>query len=182
MKRRPSVVLDLLIMLLAIGIGFFLVTALPRLLPDTVVASNEVPTHTKPSQSYDMQVRPGRLPGYENAPKNQTPEYFCYFFNGNMFASAETPCNVMLENTPGNTCDMMVAMTTEENEEIYRSPVLSPGEYLLYGVLDPLPEAGEHTVNVAILVFAEGGAETDEQPLAVYQETAILTVMQLPQK
>lgn len=177
-KKRRAVLLDLLILVLAIGMGWFLVTELPRLLPDTVITSSQqTPAPVGQSQSYDTMVRPGRLPGYENTPGNQTPEYFCYLYNSNMSASAGTPCNVLLENTAGNTCDMIVTLTTQEDREIYCSPVICPGEYLMYGTLSSLPEAGEYTVCIAIQVFEAGHALPTEKPLAIYHETAALTVL-----
>ena len=69
----------LLIAAAAVGIGL----ALALFMPQSVA-----PGPTPPA---DTAIHSGRLPGYENAPVNTTPEYFWYLYNGSLSAAAERP-------------------------------------------------------------------------------------------
>ena len=76
MTVAKKIISTLLVAAVAVGIG--LVLAL--LLPQGEYPPPE-PTHTEMA---DTTIHTGRLPGYENAPQNTTPEYFWYLFNGSL--------------------------------------------------------------------------------------------------
>ena len=189
MKNKSSGrLLDILVMALAVVIGGFLVLLLPRLAPDVTVAPGK--TDSIPEEELCTDVRQGRLPGYETAPVNETEQYFWYLYNSAVsFAEGTAPGNVLLENTVGNVCDMIVSFTLEDGRTVYRSPILQPGEYLEYDrLLEPL-SAGTYPVSVAIDVYLrpqelppEGEGESadasavPQEPIATYREEAVLTV------
>lgn len=68
MTVAKKIISTLLVAAVAVGIGLVLALLLPQgeyPPPD--------PTHTEMA---DTTIHTGRLPGYENAPQNTTPEYF----------------------------------------------------------------------------------------------------------
>ena len=162
MTVAKKIISTLLVAAVAVGIGLVLALLLPQggsPPPD--------PTHTEMA---DTTIHTGRLPGYENAPQNTTPEYFWYLFNGSL--------PLLLENTPGNECVMRVRYTLADGTVLLTTPIIRAEEYLLYAYPDFLPEAGSYPVTVTILVFhAQQDPATDE-PFATYTEQATLTVPQ----
>lgn len=188
-KTKPAVWLDILLIAAAVGVGYFLVSVLPRFAPVAVVMDTAGETELSAS---DTDVREGRLPGYEDAKVNSNPEYFWYLYNGKVnYENPSAPGNVMLENTQGNTCDMQVVYALESGEEVYRSPMMHPGEYLMYDTLDKTMPAGKYDVNVTIYVYSaatatdagaqEGQEQTETEteirtPFATYSERAHLTI------
>ena len=170
MTVAKKIISTLLVAAVAVGIG--LVLAL--LLPQGEYPPPE-PTHTEMA---DTTIHTGRLPGYENAPQNTTPEYFWYLFNGSLAMGKDGSLPLLLENTPGNECVMRVRYTLADGTVLLTTPIIRAGEYLLYAYPDSLPEAGSYPVTVSILVFhAQQDPATDE-PFATYTEQATLTVPQ----
>ena len=109
----------------------------------------------------DTTIHTGRLPGYENAPQNTTPEYFWYLFNGSLVMGKDGSLPLLLENTPGNECVMRVRYTLADGTVLLTTPIIRTEEYLLYAYPDFLPEAGSYPVTVSILVFH---AQQDSPP------------------
>ena len=136
------------------------------------------PPDPTPTEMADTTIHTGRLPGYENAPQNTTPEYFWYLFNGSLVMGKDGSLPLLLENTPGNECVMRVRYTLADGTVLLTTPIIRAEEYLLYAYPDFLPEAGSYPVTVSILVFhAQQDPATDE-PFATYTEQATLTVPQ----
>ena len=166
MTVAKKIISTLLVAAVAVGIG--LVLAL--LLPQGEYPPPE-PTHT---EMVDTTIHTGRLPGYENAPQNTTPEYFWYLFNGSLAMGKDGSLPLLLENTPGNECVMRVRYTLADGTVLLTTPIIRAEEYLLYAYPDSLPEAGSYPVTVSILVFhAQQDPATDE-PFATYTEQAPL--------
>lgn len=184
-KKSSGFWLDLLVVALAVAIGLLLFL-LPKLAPGVTVApEREEPA---PPPTLNTEVQQGRLPGYEDAPDNEDGRYFQYLFNSSVvFSEGGAPGNVLLENTVGNVCDMVVSFRLEDGKTAYRSPKLSPGEYLEYGcLLEPL-SAGSYPVSVIIDVYlppqglpeeaeSESAGPAPQEPIASYIEQATLTV------
>ena len=170
MTVAKKIVSTLLVATVAVGIGLALALLLPQ--------GGSPPPEPTPTEMADTTVHTGRLPGYENAPQNTTPEYFWYLFNGSLAAGKDGSLPLLLENTPGNECVMRVRYTLADGTTLLTTPVIGAGEYLLYAYPDSLPAPGSYPVTVTILVYhAEQDPVTDE-PFATYTEQAMLTVPQ----
>lgn len=160
----------LLIAAAAVGIGL----ALALFLPQNGISQ----PYPAPTEAVDTSIHTGRLPGYENAPQNTTPEYFWYLFNGSLGMEKDGSLPLLLENTVGNVCSMQVCYTLEDGTALLTTPVIGAGEYLLYAYPASLPAHGSYPVTVTILVYhAEQDPAVDE-PFATYTEHAVLTVPQ----
>ncbi len=154
----------LLIATAAVGIGL----ALALFMPQSVA-----PGPTPPA---DTAIHSGRLPGYENAPANTTPEYFWYLYNGSLSAAADGSIAVMLENTPGNECSMRVRYTMADDTILLTTPIIGAGEHLLYAYPEVLPQPGSYPLTVTIQVYHTGQDPATEEPFATYTEQAQLTI------
>ena len=132
-----------------------------------------VPGPTPPA---DTAIHSGRLPGYENAPVNTTPEYFWYLYNGSLSAAADGSIAVMLENTPGNECSMRVRYTMADDTILLTTPIIGAGEHLLYAYPEVLPQPGSYPLTVTIQVYHTGQDPAAEEPFATYTEQAQLTI------
>ena len=170
MRQVTKVLSSTLVAAAAVGIGLFMAFALPRTLP-AAPPDPETP-------SADTVVHTGRLPGYESAPQNTTPEYFWYLYNGNLSAASDGCLAVLLENTPGNDCAMQVRYTLPDGTVLFTTPRLQPGEYLLNAYPETLPAAGSYGVTLTMLVYHEEQDPAAEEPFATYTEQATLTVPQ----
>lgn len=106
-----------------------------------------------PDDDWEPQVAEGRLPGFEDTPVNNDGRYFFYQLCREVeFARPTAPGSVLIENTPGNLYDMEVEYTLDD-EVIYLSPVLRPGEHLINDCLwEELPE-GTYDVQARIAVL-----------------------------
>ena len=106
------------------------------------------------SDAFEPQVQEGRLPGFEDTPVNNDGRYFFYQLCREVeFPRPDAPGNVLIENTPGNLYDMQVEYTLEDDETIYLSPVLEPGQHLISDCLwEELPE-GEYEVQAKVCVL-----------------------------
>ena len=170
MTVAKKIISTLLVAAVAVGIGLVLALLLPQ-------GGYPQPEPT-PTEMADTTIHTGRLPGYENAPQNTTPEYFWYLFNGSLAMGKDGSLPLLLENTPGNECVMRVRYTLADGTVLLTTPIIRAEEYLLYAYPDSLPEAGSYPVTVSILVFhAQQDPATDE-PFATYTEQATLTVPQ----
>ena len=168
MRQVTKVLSSTLVAAAAVGIGLLLAFALPRTLP---VAPPDPET-----PSADTAVHTGRLPGYESAPQNTTPEYFWYLFNGSMSMGKDGSIPVLLENTIGNECAMQVRYTLADGQVLLTTPMIGAGEYLLYAYPEILPEPGSYPVTVTIRVYHAEQDPTAEEPFATYTEHTTLTV------
>ena len=164
-----KIISTLLVSAAAIGIGLALALYLPE-------QGAQQPAISDPAETADTAVHIGRLPGYENSPQNTTPEYFYYLFNAALNMGQDGSLPVMLENTPGNECVMRVRYSLSDGRDLLVTPVIRPGEYLLYSFPSELPQAGEYLVVVSIMVYHDGQNPDTDEPFASYTEQASLTV------
>lgn len=106
------------------------------------------------ADAFEPQVEEGRLPGFEDTPVNNDGRYFFYQLCREVeFPRPDAPGNVLIENTPGNLYDMQVEYTLDDDETIYLSPVLEPGQHLISDCLwEELPE-GEYDVQAKVSVL-----------------------------
>lgn len=170
-KTKLAIWLDILVLTAAVGIGSFLILVLPGLLPNAAVVPDDIQDVVPPVLCTEVQQ--GRLPGYEDAATNETNDYFWYLFNSAVtFEDSASPGNVLLENTPGNTCNMVVTYTLSTGLEVYRSPVIHPGEHLQYGYLARPLSAGTYPVEVTILVYSVPEEPGDDAKPDEEQEAA----------
>ncbi len=177
MTVAKKIISTLLLAAVAVGIGLVLALFLPQ--------GEYPPPDPTPTEMADTTIHTGRLPGYENAPQNTTPEYFWYLFNGSLAMGKDGSLPLLLENTPGNECVMQVRYTLSDGTVLLATPVIGAGEYLLYAYPQSLPPAGSYSVTVSILVYHEGQDPAVDTPFAAYTEQATLTVPQgaaLPQQ
>ena len=86
-----KIISALLVLAAAIGVGLALATFLPQ---------NRQPVAQPPEVLADTAIHSGRLPGYENAPPNTTPEYFWYLYNGSLGMGQDGSLPLLLENSP----------------------------------------------------------------------------------
>lgn len=176
MTAAKKIISALLVLAAAIGAGLALATFLPQ---------NRQPVAQPPEVLADTAIHSGRLPGYENAPRNTTPEYFWYLYNGSLGVGQDGSLPLLLENTAGNECMMQVRYTLSDGTVLLTTPVIGAGEYLLNAYPQSLPPAGSYSVTVSILVYHEGQDPAVDTPFAAYTEQATLTVPQgaaLPQQ
>lgn len=121
-------------------------------------------------------VKPGRLPGYEDAAINSDPDTFCYLLNSDI--TQEKPgstANIMVENDPGNNCPMQLCYYLDDSDElIYVSPMLQPGEHINGDTLTVKQKKGEYKLNAVISVYDN---ETGELK-TTFHERVTLTVNQ----
>ena len=103
MTVAKKIISTLLVAAVAVGIGLVLALLLPQ--------GGYPPPEPTPTEMADTTIHTGRLPGYENAPQNTTPEYFWYLFNGSLAMGKDGSLPLLLENTPGNECVMRVRYT-----------------------------------------------------------------------
>jgi len=113
-------------------------------------------------EDWEPQVAEGRLPGFEDTPVNNDGRYFFYQLCREVeFARPTAPGSVLIENTPGNLYDMQVEYSLDD-DVIYLSPVLQPGEHLIKDCLwEELPE-GTYDVQARVCVLdPDTGENTD---------------------
>lgn len=89
MTVAKKIISTLLVAAVAVGIGLVLALLLPQ-----GEYPPPYPTHTEMA---DTTIHTGRLPGYENAPQNTTPEYFWYLFNGSLAMGKDGSLPLLLE-------------------------------------------------------------------------------------
>ena len=123
---------------------------------------------------HQQAVHDGRLPGYEDAEINTDRNAFFYLLNSEVvFDKPSAAGNVMIENTVGNVYNMDVGFALEDTgEEIYRSAVLEPGQYVVSDKLDVLVKKGVYDVLATISVFDPDTGDLVE----TYSENIVLTV------
>ena len=117
MTVAKKIISTLLVAAVAVGIGLVLALLLPQ-----GEYPPPYPTHTEMA---DTTIHTGRLPGYENAPQNTTPEYFWYLFNGSLAMGKDGSLPLLLENTPGNECVMRVRYTLADGTVLLTTPIIT---------------------------------------------------------
>ena len=172
----------MLVVAVSIGAAALLAKASPPV--EDVDAPASRPSSVSPADPGELEpngdvdhgeaVKDGRLPGYEDADINTDRNAFFYLLNSEVvFDKPAASGNVMIENTTGNLYNMEVAFTLEESgEEIYRSALLEPGQYVASDKLDVLLKKGDYDALATIGVYDPDTGDLVE----TYSENITITV------
>lgn len=122
---------------------------------------------------FSVTICQGRLPGAEEYPTNEEGTGFLYTINTVVTANRAGLGSIMLENTPGNQCDIEMEFTLDDTgETIYRSPRLKPNTCFTQDMLAQTPGPGSYNVSASIMAY---DIKTGEQ-LATKTRYITLTV------
>ncbi|MEG1523995.1 MAG: hypothetical protein RRZ24_09630 [Clostridia bacterium] len=149
-KQKIMIALAVVIVLLIAAITMVLLISARRAEKDALADEGGVQTEEGIRQKLQEEVDEGKIDFSINTkPKFETPEG-----EGSLF----------IENGANNKVEIKVDIKLDETgETIYESPVLKPGEQILYAKLQKVLTVGEHEATALVSVMESGTGKLQSQ-------------------